>query len=146
MRPGQIRPLALAVIWRGDELLVGEFHNEFHDEKETFYRPLGGTIEFREHGQDALRREFREELGVELANVHYLATLENIFAYKGRVGHEIVLLYEAAVVNQTLYEQDALQVNEEGITQTARWMNLRQFENGLPLHPNGLLELLVETP
>jgi len=146
MRPGQIRPLALAIVWRGDELLVGEFHNEFHNGKETFYRPLGGTIEFGERGQDTLRREFREELGVELADVHYLATLENIFTYKGQVGHEIILLYEAALVNQTFYEQDALQVNEEGIAQTARWINLRQFENGSLLVPIGLLELLVETP
>lgn len=142
MQPGQIRPLALAVVWRGDELLVGEFHNE----NGPFYRPLGGTIEFGEHGQDALRREFREELGVELTDVHYLATLENIFTYKGQVGHEIILLYEAGVVNQTLYEQDTLQVNEEGITQTARWISLRRFENGLLLVPTGLLELLVETP
>jgi ADP-ribose pyrophosphatase YjhB (NUDIX family) len=141
MQPGRIRPLALAVIWRGDELLVGEFHN---DEKETFYRPLGGTIEFGERGQDALQREFREELGVELADVHYLATMENIFTYKGQVGHEIVLLYEAAVVKQTLYAQDILQVDEEGIAQTARWINLRQFENGPPLVPTGLRELLVE--
>lgn len=141
MRPGQIRPLALAVIWRGDELLVGEFHNE---EQGTFYRPLGGTIEYGEHGQEALCREFREELDTELTDVRYLATLENIFTYKGEIGHEIILLYEATISNQYLYEQDSLVVHEEDGTQTARWMNLFTFDDGSPLYPNGLPEFLAE--
>ncbi len=141
MRPGQIRPLALAIIWRGDELLVGEFHNE---EQGTFYRPLGGTIEYREHGQEALCREFREELGTELTDVRYLTTMENIFTYRGEIGHEIVLLYEATLTNQALYEQDSLVVNEEDGTQTARWMNLFALKNDTSLYPNGLPEYLAE--
>ncbi|MBN1976196.1 MAG: NUDIX domain-containing protein [Anaerolineae bacterium] len=141
MRPGQIRPLALAVIWRGDELLVGEFHNE---EQGAFYRLLGGTIEYGEHGQEALRREFHEELGTELADVRYLTTLENIFTYRGQVGHEIVLLYEATMSNQALYEQDVLVVHEEYGAQPARWMNLSTFDDGTPLYPNGLPEYLAE--
>jgi 8-oxo-dGTP pyrophosphatase MutT (NUDIX family) len=140
MRPGQIRPLALAVIWRDDELLVGEFHDE---EQGTFYRLLGGTIEYGEHSQEALRREFREELGTELTDVRYLTTLENIFTYRGEIGHEIVLLYEATMSNQALYEQDVLVVHEEDGTQTARWMNLLAL-NGTPLYPNGLPEYLAE--
>jgi 8-oxo-dGTP pyrophosphatase MutT (NUDIX family) len=141
MRPGQIRPLSLAVIWRGDELLVGEFHNE---EQGTFYRLLGGTIEYGELGQEALRREFHEELGTELSDVRYLTTLENIFTYRGQVGHEIVLLYEATMSDQALYEQDELVVHEEDGSQTARWMNLSTFDDGTPLYPNGLPEFLAE--
>jgi 8-oxo-dGTP pyrophosphatase MutT (NUDIX family) len=141
MRPGQIRPLVLAVIWRGDEILVAEFQNE---EQGTFYRPLGGTIEYGEHGQEALCREFREELGTELAAVRYLTTLENIFTYKGEIGHEIILLYEATMINLSLYEQDSLVVHEEDGTQTARWIHWSTFNDGIPLYPNGLPEYLTE--
>jgi len=87
----QIRPLALGIVWRGDELLVFEAHDRIKNE--TYYRPLGGGIELGERGHETLRREFREEIDVELASARYLATLENIFTCNGARGHEIVLLY-----------------------------------------------------
>ena len=58
--------------------------------KEIYYRPLGGGIEFGEYGIDAIQREFQEELGVDLNNLKYLFTMENIFTLNGNRGHEIV--------------------------------------------------------
>ncbi len=142
MDPTRIRPLALGIIWRGDELLLCEFYN--HAKGETFYRPLGGGIEFGEYGQETVRREFREELGAELAETRYLATLESIFTYQGRDGHEIALLYEATLADPSLYEREAIEVNEQGQTLTARWMPWREFlADGPPLYPDGLPELLA---
>jgi 8-oxo-dGTP pyrophosphatase MutT (NUDIX family) len=59
----RIRPLALAVIRRDDRILVFEAHDSVKDE--TFYRLLGGGIEFGDRGEEAIRRELVEELGVE---------------------------------------------------------------------------------
>ena len=142
MNDEQIRPLALGIVWRGDELLVFEGYDHVKDE--TFYRPLGGGIEFGERSQEALRREFREELDVELTNVRYLATTENIFVCDGRRGHEIVLLYQAALADPSLYEQETFEVHEENEIVPARWMPLREFREGGPLlYPDGLLEHLM---
>ncbi|WP_266079830.1 NUDIX domain-containing protein [Haladaptatus caseinilyticus] len=47
---------------------------------DPFYYPLGGSVEFGEHSEDALRREFHEELGVSLENVAYYETYEDVFA------------------------------------------------------------------
>ncbi len=86
----RIRPIVLGIIWRGDALLVFEAYDHVKDE--TYYRSLGGGIEFGERSQDALLREFHEELGVTLVGVRYLAALENIHTHNGQLGHEIVLL------------------------------------------------------
>ena len=146
MNNRSIRPLALGILWRSrghdNELLVFEACDHVKDE--TYYRPLGGGIEFGEHGQEALRREFREEIGVELASARYLATLENVFTCNGQRGHEIVLLYEVTLADRSLYEQETFEVREETETLTARWMPLRIFQKGgPPLYPDGLLELLT---
>lgn len=142
MNDKQIRPLALGIVWRGDEILVFEAYDHVKDE--TYYRPLGGGIEFGERSQETLRREFREELGVELASVRYLATTENIFICNGKRGHEIVLLYETTLADQSFYERETFEVHEESETLTARWMELRKFQtDGLPLYPDGLLQLLT---
>ena len=124
------------------QLLVFEGYDRVKEE--TFYRPLGGGIKFGEHSQEALRREFREELSVELVNVHYLATVENIFTCDGQRGHEIILLYEATLANPTCYERETLEVHEEDKLVTARWMELGKFQtDSPPLYPDGLLELLT---
>jgi 8-oxo-dGTP pyrophosphatase MutT (NUDIX family) len=86
--PQRIRALAVCVVRRGEEILVFEGHDPVKGE--TFYRALGGGIEFGETGAKAAARELEEELGTRPRDLRYLATLENIFVFDGEPGHEIV--------------------------------------------------------
>ncbi len=73
---------------------------------EPFYFPLGGGVEFGEHSEDALRREFDEELGVSLKNVVYHETYEDVFTNESERHHEIWRVYKADIVESWLYERD----------------------------------------
>lgn len=140
MTTPRIRPLAIAVVKRGGELLVSEGHDDLKGE--TFYRPLGGGIEFGEPAEVALRREFREELAAELTNVVLLGVLENIFTVFGRSGHEIVFVFEADLADRSWYERDTMgTVLDEG--SEVLW---RDFTDGDSiLYPDGLAELLAKS-
>jgi 8-oxo-dGTP pyrophosphatase MutT (NUDIX family) len=137
----KIRPIAICLCRDGERILVAEGYDS--KKGETFYRPLGGTIEFGERGAETVRREFLEEIGATLTDVRYLGTLENIFVYEGRGGHEIVLVYDGRLDDQSLYRKEIIEGNEFGEKFKAVWKRLDEFGDGKPpVYPDGLLELL----
>jgi histidine triad (HIT) family protein len=139
---GRIRPLALGVPVRGERILVMEGHDTRKDER--FYRPIGGGIEFGETSEEALRREFREELGVEPLSATYLGALENIFSFEGGPGHEVLLVHRVELpVDERLSADTFEAVESDGVPFTARWLPLADARSGaVRLYPEGLLELL----
>ena len=141
MSEEKIRPIAICVCRDGERILVAEGH----DSKKgvTFYRPLGGTIEFGERGEEAVQREFREEIAADLVEVRYVGMLENIFTYEGRRGHEIVLVYDGRLTDASLYENEVIEGDEMGERFKAVWIRLDEFGEGKPpVYPEGLQALL----
>lgn len=144
MEQRRIRLLAVCVFREGDRILVGEGHDPIKGE--TFYRPLGGGIEFGETSADALAREIREELDAEVADLRYLGTLENVFTYAGQPGHELLLVYDGRFADPTMYQHEPIAVRDDAGS-LAYWKSLDFFARGeAPLYPLGLLELLGGTP
>ncbi len=140
----RIRPLALCVFRRGDKIFVSQGYDSHKDQ--TFFRPIGGKIEFGERGADAVVREVREEIGAEVADLAYLGTLENIFTYEDKRRHEIVMIYDGRFLNPGLYLEDikVQGIDDGDILYEATWKRLDFFlqADAPPLYPTGLLDLL----
>lgn len=115
-----IRIQALALVRRDDRILVETGRDEVKDE--TFFRLLGGTVEFGETGAETLRRELREELGAEADVGPLVATIENLFTYEGEAAHEICLVYECSLRDERLYARD-------------EWEALEETPSGVVIHP-----------
>jgi 8-oxo-dGTP pyrophosphatase MutT (NUDIX family) len=135
-----IRPLAICVIQREGRILLMEGFDPV--KQESFYRPLGGGIEFGETGAETVRREFMEEIQAGVGEVWYLGTLENIFTFNGKPGHEIVLVYDGRFVDESLYERDAIDGDDLGQKFRAVWKRLDELGATPPVYPTGLLDLL----
>jgi len=144
MKKNRIRPIAICVFLNHNRILVSEGYDPVRDQ--TFYRPLGGGVEFGEYSEQTIHREMMEEIGVEVCDLKYLGTLENIFVFNGTPGHEIVQVYDGALKEPGLYDQ-AVIVGEEAeldLSFRAVWMSLDEFGEGKAiLYPTGLLEMLV---
>ncbi|MGB7540303.1 MAG: NUDIX hydrolase [Anaerolineales bacterium] len=146
MKPGNIRPISICVVRRRGDIFVFEGHDTIKGE--TFYRPLGGAIEFGERSEVAVRRELREELSAELDNLRPIGVLENLFTHEGRPWHEIVFVFEADFANRALYDLEFATCIEDNESQfPAMWKPVSEFSGGKAiLYPNGLLEMLTKNP
>jgi 8-oxo-dGTP pyrophosphatase MutT (NUDIX family) len=140
-----IRALAICIFSNNGKILVFEGYDP--QKKERFYRPLGGGIEFGEYSTEAICREIMEEISAEVRDLVYLGTLENIFIFDGKPGHEIVQVYDGALAESSLYEQVVMPGYEDDMKQMIKvlWKSLDEFGPGKSiLYPDGLLELLSD--
>jgi ADP-ribose pyrophosphatase YjhB (NUDIX family) len=141
MIEGVIRPLVLCIVKNKDKVLVMRGHDSVKNQ--TFYRLLGGGIDFNELGEDALKREFQEELGTELQNITFITTTENIFEFDGKKGHEIILVFEADLANKELYEKESLSVLDSSDNYQVSWENISDFKDKkLIFYPEQVIDYL----
>jgi 8-oxo-dGTP pyrophosphatase MutT (NUDIX family) len=139
----RIRPLAICIFRKNDRILVAEGYDPVKNEH--FYRPLGGGIEFGEYSEQTIHRELWEEIGVEVRELKYIGTLENVYVFNGTPGHEIIRIYDGVLENAELYESPEIIGREMDIDVTFRavWKGIDEFGTGKSiLYPTGLLDLL----
>ena len=102
----------------------------------TFYRVLGGSIDFGERAVDAVRREIREEVSSEIQDLELLEVVENMFEYAGEPGHDIVFLFKGTLANTELSKKDSIHVNETDYEFDAIWVLFSFLLKGdVPLYP-----------
>ncbi|MEX2256237.1 MAG: NUDIX domain-containing protein [Acidimicrobiia bacterium] len=137
-----IRVVAVCVVLRDDEILVFEGRDAV--EGRTFYRPLGGGVEFGERSAETIVREIREELGIDVRVGRDLGTLENVFTWQSEPRHEVLRVHEADFIDRGMYARDRFDLTEHGEKLQALWLPLADARNGLEtLFPDGLLDLLA---
>lgn len=137
-----IRVIAAAVIRDGDRILV--WHDHDPATGEVVAVPLAGGIEFGETGEEAIRRELKEEIGSGPKSVRYLGLFEDIFEWAGRKRHELFLIYDVELADRALYATDEVEVTEsDGSAYLAYWRPLTDFVASTRLVPDGLMDLIA---
>lgn len=113
---------------------------------EDFYALPGGRVELLESSEGALRREMREELGVDIRVERLLWIIENLFTYERHASHELCLYYL-----MTLDGPDSLHNNDQIIRcldapeLTFQWLPLAELRS-FTLLPTPLTSRLLDLP
>ena len=138
---GQIRVLALGLIKKDNRVFMSQGYDPV--KQKTFYRAIGGGVDFGETSLEALEREFQEEIQAKLTNISYLGCLENLFTFNGKQGHELLQVYQCDFVDAKFYELESLVFAEGKRQKTALWVDITLFKSGeLLLVPEPFLALL----
>ncbi|MGH0693392.1 NUDIX hydrolase [Bacillus cereus] len=133
------RAKAFGLAVHQDRLLIQEYHTE----GETYYRPLGGSIELGEKSAHTVIREFTKELHTEIEIINYLGCLENVFHLDGGIGHEIIQLYSLRLLDTSLYEMKILNIQDEETVAYAKWIPITAFiQKEKILYPDGVLKYI----
>lgn len=70
----RINPIMIAAVTDGDKLLVAKYNRKHFDTRNDHYVLLAGYVEIGESYEDTLRREVREETGLEVRNIRYIGS------------------------------------------------------------------------
>jgi ADP-ribose pyrophosphatase YjhB (NUDIX family) len=128
-----IKVKAMGLFVADGRLLVMPCHDSVKGK--SFFRLLGGHVEFGETAEDTLKREMREELGAEIAVHGRLAVIEGVFDYLGRRQHEVTFIHHASFLDPAFHRRDDLynlELNEE----IFRWIPVAEALGGpAPLYP-----------
>ncbi len=132
----EIRPIVLGIVKKENKLLVNKGYDKVTNKE--FYRCIGGGIEFLENSKDALKREFKEELNIDIEVGEFLGIAENIFTFNGKNAHELILFYNVFIKDEDYKEKYIIdgEVN-------AMWIDINKFQNKeLIIYPEQIFRYL----
>lgn len=134
-----IRPVVLGIAKHNNRILVSPGYDKITEQ--TFYRCLGGGIEFLETSEEALKREYKEELGIDIEVGEFCGIAENIFTFEGNNAHELVLFYNIKIKDSDFKENYCVQ--EDGEIKEAYWIDIDEFKsNNKILYPKQIFNYL----
>ncbi|MBN9177234.1 MAG: tetratricopeptide repeat protein [Microbacterium sp.] len=136
--PDRIRAIAVGLLVQDGWVLAEEYAGSA--QSGSFLRAPGGGVEFGERADDAVRREFAEELGVTLDEARLLGVTENIFDAHGKRGHEIVSVYGIRCAELEALPRGA-RLDVQDADTSVGWYRIDALP--APFYPVGCLQLAV---
>jgi 8-oxo-dGTP pyrophosphatase MutT (NUDIX family) len=124
--------LRVAGIWIENEHVL--IHRGVND---TAWSLPGGRIEILEESHESLKREFKEELGIEIEMNRILWSVENFFKYNGTDIHEVGFYYEVSSEHKPTGKMNEPFHGLEGERLIYQWVPIEKLDE-IELYPEFL--------
>ncbi len=111
------RPLLVtgAIIPRDERILIAQRHPTSRFEPSKWEFP-GGKVDFGEHPEESLKRELKEEMGVEIETGPLYEVISHVYNNNGDIRHVVLLFYICRILKgkpEPLDCQDLCWVDKE---------------------------------
>lgn len=132
---------AVAIILDGDWALLHKSEND------DFWSLPGGRVELLESSTDALKREMKEELDVDIRIERLVWVVENFFEYDCKSYHEIAFYFLIALPLDSHYyiKDKPFIAHDNGFELTFKWYRIDKLKQ-LRLYPTLLKKGLNSIP
>lgn len=124
-----------AVIRNGDKVLFQKRKND------KYYALPGGKIEVLETVKDALKRELKEELGVEVEVKDIVSVVENFFEFNNEKVHQYIFSYEVKLLDDKYNNLDEFEGIETLKEVIFKWFDIDELDEEF-IKPNYLVKQL----
>ena len=100
-----------AIIKKGDKILVQR------QKQVSYFSLLGGRCEMGEDSITAIKRELKEETGLDGEVIKPIGIIENFFinSYNNKNYHEIFFAFDVELTDKSIYEKEEIYNIEEGV-------------------------------
>ncbi|TKC18996.1 NUDIX hydrolase [Robertmurraya kyonggiensis] len=105
----------------------------------------GGRVKMAEDSTLSIRREFQEELGLDIKIEKLVWVVENFFEYKGKDVHEIGMYYLVTSENKSFELSSTPFYGIEGERLIYQWMPIEELQE-IELYPEFLRTALGKLP
>ena len=114
-------------------------------EMDDFWSLPGGRVELLEPGAEALKREMREELGVEIQIERLVWVVENFFEFDNKSYHELAFYFLMTLPQGFCKRGETFPANDGQIKLIFKWYGLKELKD-IPLYPAFLRKGLNSIP
>lgn len=138
------RHVVLGVLRRGSEILLTGMPPDDTGPQDIVWRVPGGGQDFQESMEAALRREFLEELNVEISVGKMFGTWDHIYDFRNLPGHDVYSAFEVTTADDGFLSREDIEIHEpDGRYFPCRWASLEEIREGrLLFMPQELLTVL----
>lgn len=126
----------------------GKVFLQKHRKKEEYYI-VGGHIVSLETAKDALKREFKEELGVEIGVDDLMAVAEMFYPWEETPWHQICFYYKVHLEDAGSMSLDGVihghdELDGQQFDLDFCWVPVDRLEKGMDLYPPQLIPIILE--
>ena len=111
-----------AYVTCGDKMLIQ------HTDGVDFVNLIGGRVHLGENTIDAVKREIKEEIGVEVKKQKLMVIAENFFEWQGKKVHEMLFIYQVELAKKYLKQLDGVNVLDHD-NQHVEWVEKSKIKN-----------------
>ena len=129
---------------RASILIFNSLNNKFLVQKrigDLVWALPGGKVQIMEKTKDTIKREIKEEIGLDLIDIKMLSVSENFFTLKNEDIHQYIFTYSGKLVDKCYEKKEEFESIEKGKNVVYRWVDVENIDD-YEIRPDNVKDII----